>query len=782
MLSEPVPATPEQEEFRAIKLEDEEAADQESHGRPEARPRPEVAHQLFRCFQYQEDMGPRASLSRLRELCCHWLQPSLHTKKQILELLVLEQFLSVLPPHLLGRLQGQCLRDGEEVVLLLEGVSRDTGPAGPLDFSFSSTKNCPPQEQGGPNQFTSHSPKKEVPPEEPSVLHPLSELPPSQPSPAKPAEPGEWRVAPSSKPPLSPVPQRTLFALHENTPQAQDHLWPEENSRDKELAAVLETLSFEDAPEKKSLAWDHDPLDFLSRIPDSEECKRAEPKVAAWPAIFPAEPPADSPVVCSEPPPPVPEQEAGSTGGDGAPAGSGAVLEGAMAGGAPEAAQPPKQFICTECGASFPKLSRLESHQLKSHPGHRLFTCPHCAKTFGRSSILKLHLRTHTGERPHACHLCGHRFRQSSHLTKHMLTHSSEPTFRCAECNQGFQRRSSLVQHLLAHTQDPANTQDAKPEPKPEPEPETKPAARPPVFLCSRCGQTFQRRSSLKRHLRIHDADGAGDPPAGGGGGRESRPYKCADCGKAFRRGEHLVTHWRVHTGERPFSCRACGRSFTQSSQLASHQQVHSGERPHVCPQCGKRFLRRAGLARHLLTHGGPRPYRCGQCDKSFTQTQDLTRHLRSHTGEKPCRCSQCGEGFSQNAHLTRHQRIHTGEKPHACDTCGHRFRNSSNLARHRRSHTGERPYACPTCGRSFRRNAHLQRHLVTHTGSGPEIEAPQECPECGKSFNRSCNLLRHLLVHSGTRPYSCAQCGRSFSRNSHLLRHLRTHARETLY
>jgi SCAN domain-containing zinc finger protein len=132
MLAEPAPTALEQEQLGAVKLEEDEIAGQEDHGRPEPRPRPEVAHQLFRCFRYQEDMGPRASLGRLRELCNHWLQPALHTKKQILELLVLEQFLSVLPPHLLGRLQGQPLRDGEEVVLLLEGVTRDTSFVGPL--------------------------------------------------------------------------------------------------------------------------------------------------------------------------------------------------------------------------------------------------------------------------------------------------------------------------------------------------------------------------------------------------------------------------------------------------------------------------------------------------------------------------------------------------------------------------------------------------------------------------------------------------------------------------
>nr|KAF6491630.1 zinc finger and SCAN domain containing 10 [Molossus molossus] len=88
MLVETVPAEREPEQLGAVKLEEEEVStNQADPRRPEIRLRPEVAHQLFRCFQYQEDMGPRASLSRLRELCSHWLQPTLHSKKQILELL-----------------------------------------------------------------------------------------------------------------------------------------------------------------------------------------------------------------------------------------------------------------------------------------------------------------------------------------------------------------------------------------------------------------------------------------------------------------------------------------------------------------------------------------------------------------------------------------------------------------------------------------------------------------------------------------------------------------------
>lgn len=43
----------------------------------------------------------------------------------------------------MSHLQGRPLRDGEEVVQLLEGVPKDSRHVGPLDFSFIAGKNAP---------------------------------------------------------------------------------------------------------------------------------------------------------------------------------------------------------------------------------------------------------------------------------------------------------------------------------------------------------------------------------------------------------------------------------------------------------------------------------------------------------------------------------------------------------------------------------------------------------------------------------------------------------------
>ncbi|XP_043851982.1 zinc finger protein 444 isoform X2 [Dromiciops gliroides] len=74
----------------------------------------------FRHFHLGDAPGPREALGLLRALCRDWLRPEVHTKEQMLELLVLEQFVSALPADIQAWVRGRRPESGEEAVRLLE--------------------------------------------------------------------------------------------------------------------------------------------------------------------------------------------------------------------------------------------------------------------------------------------------------------------------------------------------------------------------------------------------------------------------------------------------------------------------------------------------------------------------------------------------------------------------------------------------------------------------------------------------------------------------------------
>uniref|UniRef100_A0A670HMC5 SCAN box domain-containing protein n=1 Tax=Podarcis muralis TaxID=64176 RepID=A0A670HMC5_PODMU len=80
-----------------------EARDREDYGKVKAAIlrwdalKREKQRQRFRGFCYQQAKGPRGAHRQLQDLCQAWLKIERHSKEQILELLVLEQLLAILP-------------------------------------------------------------------------------------------------------------------------------------------------------------------------------------------------------------------------------------------------------------------------------------------------------------------------------------------------------------------------------------------------------------------------------------------------------------------------------------------------------------------------------------------------------------------------------------------------------------------------------------------------------------------------------------------------------------
>ncbi|XP_059938913.1 zinc finger protein 287 [Mesoplodon densirostris] len=708
----------------------------------------ETCRQNFRNFPYPDLAGPRKALNQLRELCLKWLRPEIHSKEQILELLVLEQFLSILPGEVRTWVKSQYPKSSEEVVTLVEDLTQileeEAAPQSstlPQETPEEDPKGRQAFQAGWLNDFVTKESMTftdvavDITREDWELMRPVQkELYKTV------TLQNYWNMVSLGltvyRPTVIPILEEPWMVIKEilegPSPEWEteaQECTPGENvsklTKDGTRAIKLEEpYAYDDRLEGQAtetfrrIPTNERDLSLKSVLSEEDDCAE-DYKYDIYRSSFEKH---SNLMIQFD----TQSDDKTSVYDEGK-----ATFSHVSYGIVHRKIYPgEKPYKCNVCGKKFRKYPSLIKHQ-SSHAKEKSYECEECGKEFRHVSSLIAHQRMHTGEKPYECHQCGKAFSQRAHLTIHQRIHTGEKPYKCDDCGKDFSQRAHLTIHQRTHTGE-----------KP--------------YKCLECGKTFSHSSSLINHQRVHTGE---------------KPYICNECGKTFSQSTHLLQHQKIHTGKKPYKCNECWKVFSQSTYLIRHQRIHSGEKCYKCNECGKAFAHSSTLIQHQTTHTGEKSYICNICGKAFSQSANLTQHHRTHTGEKPYKCSVCGKAFSQSVHLTQHQRIHNGEKPFKCNVCGKAYRQGANLTQHQRIHTGEKPYKCNECGKAFIYSSSLNQHQRTHTG-----ERPYKCNECDKDFSQRTCLIQHQRIHTGEKPYACRICGKTFTQSTNLIQHQRVH------
>ncbi|XP_078008973.1 zinc finger protein 215-like [Phascolarctos cinereus] len=600
----------------------------------------EASRQNFRYFPYPEKAGPREAVNQLWELCLQWLRPEIHTKEQILELLVLEQFLTILPSEIRIWVKSQYPENIEEVVCLVEDLTQtlEEEASYSCDSSLLQEESTEKEEMFPVTNFLESVTFKDVAPD--FTWEEWEQLEPVQQDLCRDVLLENYRnlvflgLSTSKTNVTSQIEHMKVPWVKESEAPRGISLYWNTGPEAKELFPKWKTSveeSSQGATIKGHSSWNFELeeafkcYDMLVRQQSQQE------NHLKLGTITHKENPNK--------------------------------VRGSKSSEFERSFNLSSMLITQQRIPLVNNLSKYDIHGKSFKDNSELSECPRIyaedeslkykgfGKVFSQDLQLNLHHTHHSREKSYKCNECGKAFTKWANLTRHQRIHSGEKPFKCNECGKAFTQRAQLTQHQLTHSGE-----------KP--------------FKCYECGKAFTQRAHVTQHQLTHSGE---------------RPYKCNECGKAFTNRGILTDHQRIHSGEKPYKCNECGKAFTKRGILTQHQRIHSGEKPYKCKECGKGFNRSTHLTLHQHTHNQEKPYKCNECGKAYSQISQLNTHQKVHSAEKPYKCNECGKAYSQISQFKIHQRIHSGEKPYKCNECGKGFNRKTHLTRHQRIHTGEK-------------------------------------------------------------------------------------------
>jgi KRAB domain-containing zinc finger protein len=320
--------------------------------------------------------------------------------------------------------------------------------------------------------------------------------------------------------------------------------------------------------------------------------------------------------------------------------------------------------------------------------------------------------------------------------------HKNERKFKCSLCTRDFNTKADLTQHLYRSHK----SRDLK------------------ELYCIRCAKKFddpeEYKSHTQKHLELRRAELGDDD---GGNIKNVKDFECKTCGEKFQRKKNLYKHIsNIHDKGAKIYCSACKITYIGDKIYYDHFDLVHSDLKFKCDTCGKRVKTVQSLDRHKMnSHMNNQAYYCEHCPSRVFRTKDSFRHhkrvhlkqIASGTGIQEIKSKYLSQikvslikdfnnteaNFSNEGYETKHCR-------EFCSFCKTTFKTAAEYLQHFSRDHSNMKIACPICDKRFVKTYSLNRHIESFHNSNEGSIFCDICPS--RTFRHVYQIREHMRLH----------------------------------